>query len=159
MVLMILLVLYGYLRPYSKRASNVVDVAVLVNFLVMLLVRNDPAIVERFSVFPTSSNLSSSAEFSNCHDDQEMGPVVITAFGKILTTFYLAPLLLFVLTILITGFSAMIRRCFPETYNWWLTRRHGPKRVSWKDISSLNLSFIEEPLIGTTIVEMRETDH
>ena len=156
---MILIVLYGYLRPYSKRSSNVLDVVVLVNFLIMLLVFNDPAIVERFSLFPLSSNVSSLAEFSNCHDDQEMGPIVVTALAKILTTFYYFPLLLFILTILVTGFSATIRRCFPGTYNRWLTRQHGPKRVSWKDVSSLNLSLIEEPLIGTTVVEMRETDH
>ena len=159
MVLMILIALYGYLRPYSWNASNILEVAVLVDFLIMLLIRDDPAIVEPYSLF-SPSNVSSLAEFANCHDDQEMAPFHITTLTKILTVFYYTPVLFSLVTILVVIFLAAIRKFAPGFYSRqviWQPEKNAP----WQDVSNLNLSLtdIQEPLIPTTIVQLRESEH
>ena len=160
MALMIFIAIYGYLRPYSWNASNILEVVVLVDFLIMLLIRNDPAIVVQYSLFP-SSNVSSSAEFTSCHAYQEMEHFFITTLTKILTAFYYTPLLLFFLTILVTISWVIVRKCAPGIYNQWVVRQPANK-VPWEDVSNLNLSLrlnislsqhIHIPLIQNVIIE------
>ena len=156
MALMILIALYGYLRPYSWRASNILEVVVLTDFLIMLLIRSDPAIVEPSSVFP-SSNVSSFAEFNSCHADQEADHAIVTTLTKILTAFYYAPLLLFFPTILVTFLWITLRKCTPRIRNKWVLLQPVEKDP-WEDDLSLNLSLIQEPLVETTVVHLRDSE-
>ena len=157
MFLMILIALYGYLKPYSCNVSNILEVAVLVDFLIMLLIWNDPAIVELYSVF-APSNISSLAEFSNCHADQETDHFAITTLTKILTAFYYAPLLIFFLVIVAIISWLTMRRCAPGIYDQRVVPQLANK-VCLKDVSNLNSSPNQEALVSTTVVQIHETVH
>ena len=155
MALMILITLYGYFRPYSWTASNLLEVTVLVDFLVMLLVRSDPAIVELNSLIPLT-NVSSLAEFGDCHADQETGPPLTTSLTKILTAFYYIPLVLFALAILFTILFS-IRNYVLSTYNQRAIQQ--AKKALQRNVSDINLTLVDEPLISTTVIKMDETTH
>ena len=107
---MVLIALYGYSQPYSQTVPNLVEITVLINFLIMLLVRSDPSIVEKYSVLPTT-NITSLAEFTHCHLGQEVYNEPVTPLIIILTVFCYIPLIIFALLLVATILWLMFGKC------------------------------------------------
>ena len=152
MLLMILIALYGYFGPYSRTVPNLVEVTVLVNFLIMLLIRSDPAIVEKNSVLPNTS-ITFLAEFTDCHGDQEIDYLLITPLTKILTVFCYAPLILYALLLVFAAFWFLST----TQYGHWIGSKiriwksNERSRKKWKDISP---AITQSTIVSETVVSM-----
>lgn len=84
MLLMVLLAAYGYLMPYKQRAATWLEVIILVDFLILLLLRNNPILQEILSNFPAPTS-------TTC---LPLSTTVITPFAGLLSPFYYLPLLI-----------------------------------------------------------------
>ena len=153
MLLMILIALYGYFGPYSWTVPNLVEIAVLVNFLIMLLIRSDPSIVERYSVLPATNVTSSLAEFTNCNIDQEVDYSIITPLTIILTVFCYAPLVLYALILVFAAFwflsTIKYGRWIGSKINVW--QRNERFRKKYRDMSP---AITQSTVVSETLVSM-----
>ena len=153
MLLMILIALYGYFGPYSRTVPNLVEIAVLVNFLMMLLIQSDPAIVERYSVLPATNITSALAEFTNCHIDQEEDYSIITPLTIILTVFCYAPLILYALLLVCTAFRLLRTSKYGcrigSKINVW--QRNERFRNTYRDTSP---AITQSTMVSETLVSM-----
>ena len=156
MLLMILIALYGYFGPYSRIVPNLVEVAVLVNFLIMLLIRSNPAIVEKYSVLP-ATNVTSLAEFTDCHIDQEVDYLLVTPLIKILTVFCYAPLILYALILVFAMFLLLstIKYCrwTSSKINVW--RQNERSRKECRDTSP---AINQSSTVSQTVVSIDGTE-
>ena len=157
MLLMILIALYGYFSPYSRALPNLVEVAVLVNFLIMLLIRSDPAIVERYSVLP-ATNVTFLAEFTDCHGDQDVDHhLLITPLTKILTVFCYSPLVLYAIILVFAAFLLLrtikySRWMFRKMQIWKSNEKSGKK---YRDTSP---AITQSTTVSETVVSMDGTE-
>ena len=81
---MVLLATHGYFMPYKHRAANLLEVITLVDFLILLLLRNNPILQETLSGFPEFTS-------ATC---LPLSATVITPFAALLTLFYYLPVLI-----------------------------------------------------------------
>ena len=84
MLVMVLLAAYGYLMPYKQRTANWLEVIILVDFLILLLLRNNPILQEILSNFPAPTN-------ATC---LPLSTTAITHFAALLSPLYYLPLLI-----------------------------------------------------------------
>ena len=156
MLLMILIALYGYFSPYSRIVPNLVEVAVLVNFVIMLLIRSDPAIVEEYSVLP-ATNVTYLVEFTDCHIDQKVDYSLITPLIKIMTVFCYAPLILYALILVVAMFLLLSNikygRWISSKINVW--RKNERSRKECRDMSP---AITQSTMVSQTVVSMDSTE-
>ena len=94
----IILVVYGLCRPYKSQVTNMMEMVVQINFIVLLALESTGFLKDQYNVFPVPEvgalNVSRNAT-SNLFDGKITG---ISTIAKILLPFYYLPLLLFFFT-------------------------------------------------------------
>ena len=103
LVLSITLAVYGHYQPYKSNATNLLEIAILADLLILLLLRDTPALIEDFLKFPGDGSHHIYTE-GECTDT----PDGIAAIVWILSPFYYAPVFLF--TVLLAGYSGVALR-------------------------------------------------
>lgn len=80
---MSILGIYGYLMPYKQRVANVLEIAVLIDYIILLLFKGNPGIEVLDTITVTTDASSTPSK-------------IITAFSIVLASFYYFPALMFV---------------------------------------------------------------
>ena len=102
-IMCIMLAIYGHIQPYKNKLTNVLELAVQINFIVLLALESTSFLKDTYNTFPplqpqmqASAELNTTAALSDsiCKD----APVGISDLSKILLPFYYLPLLLLIIT-------------------------------------------------------------
>ena len=89
-ILCLILALYGHCQPYKSVAANILEAAVLSNFLILVLLRYTPHVIDTYFTFS-----SSHYELPEQCTDIPSGIATVT---WILMPLYYLPVVLFLLT-------------------------------------------------------------
>jgi hypothetical protein len=97
----IMLAIYGLIQPYKSKLTNVLELVVQINFIILLALESTSFLRDTYNTFPPPPKMqtiaqlnTTSAEGSACED----APMGISGLSKILLPFYYLPLLLLIIT-------------------------------------------------------------
>lgn len=91
----IILVTYGFIQPYKSQLSNILEMVVQANFVVLLVLESTTSLKDAYGAY--QSTAMATAVGPNATNVCIDGIPGVSAFTTILLPFYYAPLLLFVL--------------------------------------------------------------
>ena len=89
LVLSIILAVYGYAQPYKSRTANLLEIVTLTNFILLLLLREAPDVIDTHFRFPGADH------DIHTHGDCMHMPDGISYISWILFPFYYIPVILF----------------------------------------------------------------
>ena len=103
-IMCIMLAIYGFIQPYKSKLTNVLELVVQINVIVLLALESTNFLKETYNTVPPLSQMQASAQLnttatvaddsSPCKD----APIGISDLSKILLPFYYLPLLLLIIT-------------------------------------------------------------
>ena len=100
-IMCIILVIYGLIQPYKSNLTNVLELIIQVNFIILLALESTSFLRDTFNTFPPLPQMQANAQLnttaagdSPCKD----APIGISDLSKILLPFYYLPLLLLIIT-------------------------------------------------------------
>lgn len=160
-VLMILLGVLGFMKPYKSRAVNILDMVLASNILILLLLRNTQLVTDELQVIPEQPSTNrtplflflNSTDFNNSTDRGCLKIVGISRFAILLTPFYYLPLFT-ALCILIAWVSYYAYIWFKDCYN---VHKSGKGLELEAGIGS-PLEMNRARALTQTIVDIREYD-
>lgn len=90
----ITLVTYGFIQPYKSQLSNILEIVVQANFVLLLALESTTFLEDDYGVYlSTEMDTDVSPNATNAYTDVAPG---VSVFTTILLPFYYAPLLLFI---------------------------------------------------------------
>ena len=100
-IMCIMLVIYGLIQPYKSKLTNVLELVVQINFIVLLALESTSFLKDTYNTFPTLPQMQASAQLNTTAADDSTckdAPIGISDLSKILLPFYYLPLLLLIIT-------------------------------------------------------------
>ena len=100
-IMCIMLVIYGLVQPYKNKLTNVLELIVQINFIVLLALESTSFLKDVYNTFPPLPQMQASAQLNTTAADDSTckdAPVGISDLSKILLPFYYLPLLLLIIT-------------------------------------------------------------
>ena len=97
----ITLVVYGLIQPYKSKLTNVLELIVQINFIVLLALESTSFLKDTYNTFPPLPQMQASVQLNTTAADNNIckdAPVGISDLSKILLPFYYLPLLLLIIT-------------------------------------------------------------
>ena len=90
----IILVTYGFIQPYKSPLSNILEIVVQANFVLLLVLESTTFLEDAYGVYLSAeTDTAVSPNATSAYTDGAPG---VSAFTMILLPFYYAPLLLFI---------------------------------------------------------------
>ena len=87
MLIMTLILLYGYCNPYKEKIANILEIVLLLIFLILLMLRISPPLQDMLEMVPSSKETSIPSCSSNI-------PTVVTNFSSVLLALYYFPVII-----------------------------------------------------------------
>ena len=103
-IMCIMLAIYGLIQPYKSKLTNVLELVVQINLIVLLALESTSFLKDTYNTVPRLPQKQASAQLNTtvtAADDSSPckdAPVGISDLSKILLPFYYLPLLLLIIT-------------------------------------------------------------
>ena len=100
-IMCIMLVIYGLVLPYKSKLTNILELGIQINFIVLLALDSTSFLKDTYNTFPTLPQVQASAQLNTTAVDSNNCKDIfsgISDISKILLPFYYLPLLLFIIT-------------------------------------------------------------
>lgn len=101
LIMCVMLAFYGFMQPYKSNLTNVLELTVQINFIILLALESTSFLRDTYNTFPPPPQMQANAQpnttaagDSTCKD----APDGISDLSKILLPFYYFPLLLLIIT-------------------------------------------------------------